>query len=368
MVKSSIKSFPAKKAKIITSLLLMNGIGASQYGGDAMNSSNEAFIFSEESSAEQSRHLLRIPSSFTGLKQRLRLYDQQVGGHTEFVKPDDSEFLFKPYDKSEFTFYSLLQTERFKDLLPFTARCYGEVELEDGSVHSSDSSQDATPGSTNGKSSKYVMLEDLAHGLQRPCILDLKMGLMQRSQSNSSEAKLAKARSKSLSTTSHVLGMRVCGVVYHDVNSGERVYRDKYHGRSLGVSQTYQTIVSFFQSVKCSETRQSLIAIFVEKVKALRTVIARLAGIRFWSGSLLLVFDADSPAAATLKMIDFAQTAVLPEDPVSPPDLEYLYGIDSLLAFLQSAKSGAENPPALTGRDRPDTRLQTEELLSLTRA
>jgi len=64
-------------------------------------------------------------------------------------------------------------------------------------------------------------------------------------------------------------------------------------------------------------------------------------------------------------MIDFAQTAILPED-LGSPDLEYLYGIDSLLAFLENVLADSPTPPTVNLALRPDTDAQTAELLRMT--
>lgn len=350
---------------------LMNAITSDK--GNEDRSSRRSFLLpqliSGSSMSDSYKQLLKIPSSDNVtddspiVNQRLRIYDNQVGGHTEFVKPGDSRLLLKPYDHYEFNFYNELRSERFRYLLPFTARCYGEVDVEGAS--SSDSSQAGTPASAK-QFSKYVMLEDLAHGLEKPCILDIKMGVMQRSLRNTSEEKLARARAKSLATTSHLLGLRICGVVYHDPVTDERIYRNKYEGRSLDVLGTYRAFLSFFESVASPDSRKTLILIFVEKLSRLRDVVAKLTGVRFWSGSLLLVYDAASPQTATLKMIDFAQSAILLEDP-GTPDFEYLYGIDSLLSLLIAASSNEPQPP-IRAEVAPLPDAQTEELFSLTRA
>lgn len=349
---------------------LMNAITSDKGNGD--RSSRRPFLLPQVTSgsslSDSFKQLLKIPSSENVtddspiVNQRLRIYDNQVGGHTEFVKPSDSRLLLKPYDHYEFTFYNELRSERFRYLLPFTARCYGEVDVEGAT--SSDSSQAGTPASAR-QFSKYVMLEDLAHGFDKPCILDIKMGVMQRSLRNTSEEKLARASAKSLATTSHLLGMRICGVVYHDPVTDERIYRNKYEGRSLDVLGTYKAICSFFDSVVSVDSRRLLIQNFVARLTRLREAVAQLTGVRFWSGSLLLVYDAASPGNATLKMIDFAQSAILLEDP-GTPDFEYLYGIDSLLSLLDAASSGDALPPT-RAEVAPSPEAQTSELFSLTR-
>merc|ERR1719221_1599646 len=72
----------------------------------------------------------------------------------------------------------------------------------------------------------YIVLEDLASSMQKPCILDLKMGYKQRSKSYT-QAKRERCRQKSLESTSHLLGFRLCGIDKEDE------FHDKYWGRNL---------------------------------------------------------------------------------------------------------------------------------------
>ena len=305
-----------------------------------------------------SSQLVRLPS-----QTNLVSYTNQVGGHGEFVKHEDPRMLLKPFDSYEFSFYRQLHSSRFKDLLPFTARCFGEVEVDSSRGSGSNQAYRCT---------KYVMLEDLAHGLSAPCILDLKMGLKQRSLKNVSAMKLRRTSTKSLSTTSHSLGFRLCGALYYDAK-GNRIFRDKYEGRNLDETGAFNAISDFFSSVSDESMKFNLIASLIARLEKLLKVIGELSGVRFWSGSLLLVFDAQNPEAVTMKMIDFVQTAILGkmddmdeddklERSATLPDLEYLYGIQNLLAYLHAIRDGSLMPPAVIG-PAPDAADQDEELL-----
>jgi hypothetical protein len=292
-------------------------------------------------------------------KTVVTMYTNQVGGHRVLMKPENSSVILKPYDAAEYNFYDRCMPLVCSSLMPFTARCYGEVDLRRLDTDSS------TPGSPT-KSDKYVMLEDLARGL-KPCILDLKMGLKQRSIRNFSEKKLKSKETKSLSTTSHKLGFRLGGAqLYKD---GGLVLYNKYLGRIQDPEGTYEILNQFFDSLATTSNyrRTLLVDAFINKLSELRAVIKTLKGFRFWSGSLLFIYDCSEEISdeavvhsAIVKMIDFANYTILPDS--DTPDFEYLYGIDSLMKFLTYIRNGSLKCPVLDVLP-PDVAVQDAELL-----
>lgn len=294
----------------------------------------------------------------------LTMYTNQVGGHQVLVKPKDSSIILKPYDEAEYNFYDQCVPLICSALMPFTARCFGEIDLRTTS-----SDYMSPSGSTPvipGKGGKYVMLEDLAHGISRPCILDLKMGLKQRSIRNYSEKKVLSKESKSKSTTSHILGFRLGGAQLYKVDG--IVFHNKYFGRLQDVEGTYEILRSFFKSVANIAIRQKIIKTLIAKLVELREVIKSLWGFRFWSGSLLLIFDSaigedtDVDKSVILKMIDFANYTRLERN--RDYDREYVYGIDSLVLFLQGVFNDAI-PSSILKRmaPAPSPTIQDEELI-----
>ncbi|OEH80543.1 inositol polyphosphate [Cyclospora cayetanensis] len=183
----------------------------------------------------------------------------------------------------------------------------GHLDPPSAAMSGSASSTAAKPSRSSGSNSysvrKHIVLEDLVFGFRKPCVLDIKMGTRQRTL-GADAAKEQRQRLKSLQTTSHALGFRLCGCQYYNKKTDTLCYRDKYWGRKLTKG--------------------------VEKLKHYR----------FWSSSLLWVYDgglADSEARRSsldIRMIDFANTIYLQDNP--SPDEEYLFGLRNLIGGLET--------------------------------
>ena len=329
----------------------------------------------EESIESQVSQLLRLPgrsglatsttrdaeSSYREIdKTSVTMYTNQVGGHRVLMKPENSSIILKPYDAAEYNFYDRCMPVVCSSLMPFTARCYGEIDLRR-------LDSDSAPPGSPGKSGKYVMLEDLAHGFRKPCILDLKMGLKQRSIRNYSDKKLKSKEAKSLTTTSHKLGFRLGGAqLYKD---GAVVLYNKYYGRIQDPQGTYETLKQFFDSMSSRTSDRQLLVLetFIAKLEDLRSVINSLNGFRFWSGSLLFIYDCSEDTSddalmnsVTVKMIDFANYTILSDS--DSPDTEYIFGIESLMLFLKSIREGSNKYPDVETVP-PDVAVQDAELV-----
>lgn len=295
----------------------------------------------ENGEASTLSNVLKNPDAVT-------MYSNQVGGHGILIKPKDSKYILKHAQEMEYHFYNDCMPLTCSALQPFTPIYYGQVELDATSV---------SKCSSDGRSSlacvKYLMMEDLAYGMTKPCILDLKMGLKQRSVRKYSDMKVSSKLLKSLNTTSHKLGFRLGGAQLHKSSDGVAFY-NKYFGRQLDEQGIYKVLESFFSSMEGGEPNSSkiLIADFLNRLHELEETIETLDGFRFWSGSLLFLFDAVDPAnSSVLKMIDFANFTLI--DPSYGPDKEYLYGLNCLIEFLEGLLD-----------DQPDVTVVMETILN----
>ena len=125
-------------------------------------------------------------------------------------------------------------------------------------------------------------------------------------------------------------------------------YRDKYYGRSLDREGFTQALKEFVFDGSCYRT--DIIPKILHNLHQLRDLISKQNGYRFYSSSLLVLYDGDKTSAdanATVpntfvRMIDFAHTTCPLEgyqtDPIqySGPDEGYVLGLTSIISVFQS--------------------------------
>ena len=155
--------------------------------------------------------------------------------------------------------------------------------------------QQRKPGSSKPRF-QYIVLEDLTFAYAKPCILDLKVGTRQHSDTEP-PSKIASKTARCLHTTSHSLGLRLCGMqVYHPVQGMYNIV-DKYWGRGLDVDGFKRALHDYLWDGE--RIVEEVVRAFVARMEKMRKAVMQwTVGRRFYSSSLLLVYEGDRNSRA----------------------------------------------------------------------
>jgi inositol-hexakisphosphate kinase len=180
-----------------------------------------------------------------------------------------------------------------------------------------------------------MVLENLVAPFAKPCVLDLKIGTRQHGD-DAEPSKRDRSIKRCESTTSSALGLRVSGMrVWHpdDDDNAPRTWSKDY-GKSLRSDNFIEVLESFFDAGRAhGAIRKGVVEQMRQRVSELHDVIKDVEAFRFFSSSLLLIYegspDADHGHAdrVDVRLIDFAR--------VRFPDVEHEVPIDHSAATPQ---------------------------------
>lgn len=153
------------------------------------------------------------------------------------------------------------------------------------------------------------------------------------------------------------------------MDTGHYLCRNKYYGRGLSIEGFRQALYQYMHNG--AELRQDLFEPILRKLRSLKGVLERQASYRFYSSSLLIIYEGkeperveapsekeittgghspplDPPPAPNVdvRMIDFAHSTFkgFRDDQMvhDGPDRGYMFGLESLVNILERIRE--ENP------------------------
>jgi hypothetical protein len=187
---------------------------------------------------------------------------------------------------------------------------------------------------------KSITIEDITEGYIKPCVMDIKMGIRSYGE-DATPMKQSYMISQDKSTTTYRYGLRLVGLRTYHHTTGQYISTSKASANSIYFkNQLERKLFDFFYNGE--EIRKDMINYFLGRLETLLTWMESQKFWRFYSSSLLFVYEGDvnsSIKRADIRMIDFAHVFPICD---GGTDDGYVKGLKTLICFFKKYISDYE--------------------------
>ena len=236
-------------------------------------------------------------------KTSLKLYPNQVAGHRNTVYiMEGTDQIYKLATETEHIFYIAAQKVPF--LLDIIPKFYGPIIWTD--------------------EKPQIILQDVVHGYNKPCMIDIKLGKLLYDALHASPEKQQRMELLSSTTTTGTLGFRISGMQHYTKDGICITQSDKLYWRGLNAVDVPQIFHLFFEGF----VALNLVIAELERIQEVIQNTCRLIG-----ASLLICHEAVKTSVRwNVKLIDFAHSTVV-QDAQEPGVMD---GITTLINILKT--------------------------------
>ncbi|KAH8266459.1 hypothetical protein KR044_000383 [Drosophila immigrans] len=205
----------------------------------------------------------------------------------------------------------------------------------------------------NQREHTFLQLEDLTHGMARPCVMDVKVG--RRTWDPLSSAQKREIEQQKYAMCKQNLGLCLPGFqVYQAQPDGQTILirHGRDYGKSLNVQGFRQALALFFNChATAGHGQQQLLREVLRQLRGIHSWFKRQRLLHFYASSLLICYDYDRlshphsqqqngyrekpPPVQWIRVrcIDFAHIFPAAE---AQPDENYMFGLQSLIDIVES--------------------------------
>eukprot|EP01114_Cavostelium_apophysatum_P014411 TRINITY_DN3738_c0_g1_i1.p1 TRINITY_DN3738_c0_g1~~TRINITY_DN3738_c0_g1_i1.p1 ORF type:complete len:462 (-),score=136.64 TRINITY_DN3738_c0_g1_i1:48-1433(-) len=254
-------------------------------------------------------------------RHEMKIMPNQTGGHVGNFRKLPGGKIMKATNKIEFDFYAKLNTD-YPYLVDYAPTYYGPDRTDDR---------------------LWIIIQDLTFNMRKPCVMDVKMGTCSAGEDADAEKRESMVK-KDLESTTTQMGIRITGMKVYNNMTQAYTQRTKSWGRDVTEATFTSSLAQYFDNG--DRFRHDIVTALQKKLKTFRDWMDTQHNLRFYSSSLLFVYDAaatnlsDEPTEGVVywSMIDFAHVFPIKD---GGKDDGYIVGMRNLMSQFETIQQNS---------------------------